>query len=200
VDRDAFLSLLSVRLAPVRSPDRAVEVPPLPSLAPEGEELAGLFASRATQVGATVRPVRTRTMAFDAVAGLLEAEGHARVACPPHLRFSAIAGMWTADPREASFGLSEAHWGIAETGSVVFCHRGPRGRGYSLVPPTVGILLAASRLVPSLAAVLSLIDADPPPACITFMTGVSHSSDIAGIPCSGVHGPGSVHVWLIDDE
>jgi hypothetical protein len=200
VDRDAFLALLSVRLAAVRSSDRTAEAPPLPVLAHEDEKLASLFASRATEVGATVGTVRTRAVALDAVAGLLEAEGHARVACPPHLRFPAIAGMWTADPREASFGLSEAHWGIAETGSVVFRHQGPEGRGYSLVPPSVGILLATSRLVPSLAAVLSSIEADPPPACITFMTGVSHSSDIAGTPCSGVHGPGSVRVWLIDDE
>ena len=40
----------------------------------------------------------------------------------------------------------------------------------------------------------------PAPACITFMTGVSHSADIASVTCRGVHGPGEVVLWLIDGE
>lgn len=200
MERDAFLSRLSTRLAPGRPPATALTIPTLPMLDPEGGSLIDVFVSRAAEVGATVHRAATRAAAQRDLAGLLEEEGHCRIACPPALRFPAAERMWTPDPRDASFGLSEADWGIAETGGVVFRHHGAMGRQYSLVPPTVGILLAASRLVPNLAAALRLIEEDPPPACVTFMTGVSHSSDIAGSPCTGVHGPGSVDVWLLDDE
>jgi L-lactate utilization protein LutC len=199
VEREAFLGVVSRRLEHGRAAQQDVAMPARPSFPADAVGLVELFTSRAEEVGATVHRVATRAVALDAVADLLTERGHGSLACPPTLRWPAIAGRWTADPREAPFGLSEADWGIAGTGSVVFRHQGPGGRGYSLVPPAVGILLAASRLLPDLGAVLGLIDEDPPPACITFMAGVSHSADIAGVPCFGVHGPASVDVWLIED-
>jgi hypothetical protein len=125
-----------------------------------------------------------------------------RIACPPSLVWPAIEERWTADPREADFGLSEAEWGIAASATVVLRHRGEYGRAFSLVPPAVGFLLPVSRLMPRLTPVVAAVhdDADAPPACITFVSGASHSSDIAGISCFGVHGPADVRVWLIEDE
>lgn len=200
MERDVFLSRLSARLTPGRRSAPTLEIPPLPPLAGHGESPADLFIARAVEAGAHVHRAETRAAAYGAVARLLEQDGHDTIACPSTLGFPAAEGRGATDPRKASFGLSEADWGIAATGSVVLRHQGVMGRQFSLVPPSVGILLAASRLVPDLATALRLIAEAPPPACITFMTGVSHSGDIAGTMCTGVHGPGSVHIWLLGDE
>ena len=41
---------------------------------------------------------------------------------------------------------------------------------------------------------------DALPTCVTLVTGPSASADIVGLHTLGVHGPGEVHVWLIDNE
>ena len=146
--------------------------------------------------------VTTRDAAFAAIAQMLHDRGEARIACPPSLKWPSIDHLWTGDPRDADFGLSEAEWGIAASGTVVLRHGGEDRRGYSLVPPAVGVLLPVSRLVPRLGPVLAALqdDAAGTPACITFISGASHSADIAGLVCFGVHGPAEMRVWLIDDE
>jgi L-lactate utilization protein LutC len=166
------------------------------------DAMVELFVARLAELGGSAIVVSTRTAAQCSIEQMLKAKGGAVVACAPGLSWPGVEGVRTHDARTADFGLSEADWGIAETGSVVLCHRGERGRGYSLIPPAAGFLLPVSRLVPRLGAVLTAVHRDPggPPACITFISGPSHSGDIGGIMCSGVHGPGEVHVWLIDGE
>lgn len=200
MDPQTFLAAIAQRLGSDAEPSPDVVIPSSPAAGAPLADLASLFMARAAEVGATVSRAATRAAAFEAIAGLLEERGDVAVSCPSALRRPGLSEQWTADPREASFGLSEADWGIAETGSVVLRHRGANGRSHSLVPPAAGILLPASRLVPDLASALRLIDQEPPPACITFISGVSHSADIAGVTCYGVHGPAAVSLWLIDDE
>ena len=38
------------------------------------------------------------------------------------------------------------------------------------------------------------------PTCVTLVTGPSASADVVGVRTLGVHGPGEVHVWLIENE
>jgi len=161
-----------------------------------------LFGERLRELGGATTLVPSREDAYASIAQSLHAKGLTTVACPPLLGEALMGGLQVRDVREAGFGLSEADWGIAETGTVVLRHEGEHGRGYSLVPPAVGFLLPVSRLVPHLGVVLAAVHeaASGPPACITFVSGPSHSGDIAGIFCAGVHGPGDVHVWLIGDE
>jgi L-lactate utilization protein LutC len=168
----------------------------------EREEMVALFIARLAELGGTATVLPNRREALAAVAKALAEAGTRSVACPGSLEWDGIAGIRADDARGAEFGLSEAAWGIADTGTVVLRHQGEHGRVYSLVPPAVGFLLPVSRLLPRLGAVLSAVATDPagPPSCITFVSGVSHSGDIAGVTCTGVHGPGQVHVWLIGDE
>jgi L-lactate utilization protein LutC len=168
-----------------------------------------LFGERLADVQGTATVVPSREDAFAAVAALLHERGLSTIACAPSLKWPAVEDHWTDDPRVADFGLSEAEWGVAVSGTVVLRHRGERGRAYSLVPPSVGFQLPASRVIPRLGPVLAALvddaggcdgDAADLPACVTFVSGASHSSDIAGVSVVGVHGPADVHVWLIDDE
>lgn len=169
------------------------------------EDRAGLlelFATRLGEAGGEAVRVPDRRQAQAAVAAMARERGWTTFSCAPSLRWPAMDDLWADEPCRADFGLSEAEWGIAETGSVVLRHAGERGRGHSLLPPAVGFLLPASRLVRSVGDVLGFVhDApDPLPACLTFVTGPSHSGDIAGVMCYGVHGPAEVLVWVIDDE
>jgi hypothetical protein len=175
-------------------------VPPLP-VPRDREGLLRLFADRLLELRGVATRVPGRAVALDEIARLVHDEQHA-VCCPPGLRWEAIDDVWVADARDASFGLSAADWAVAASGTVVLLHRDEHGRSYSLVPPTVGFLVPASRVTPQLGPVLAAIgeQADQMPACITFVSGASHSADIAGVPCFGVHGPGVVRVWLIENE
>ena len=177
------------------------QTPILP--APEDRQgMLALFAERLRELGGTATRVPTRDAAYTDVGRLVRAREEATIACPPSLRQPSIEHLWTSDPRRAGFGLNEADWGIAPSATVVLRHAGERGRQYSLVPPAVGFLLPVSRLVPRIGPVLAAIQDDPagPPACVTFVSGASHSGDIANEVCVGVHGPADVHVWLIEDE
>ncbi|MEE4276166.1 MAG: LUD domain-containing protein [Thermoleophilia bacterium] len=166
------------------------------------EELLGLFATRLEEAGGLVVRATSREEALAAVARVAREKGVTGFACPPSLRWPATDDLWTEDLRNADFGLSEAEWGIAATGSVVLRHGGERGRSYSLLPPVAGFLLPASRVVRGSGSVLAQLGdgTEPLPACVPFVTGPSHSGDIAGVMCRGVHGPAEVRVWLIGDE
>ena len=68
--------------------------------------------------------------------------------------------------------------------------------------PAVGLTLPLSRLVPRLGDLLEKLveNRDLLPACVTMITGPSASADIAGVRSLGVHGPGEVRVWIIENE
>lgn len=205
MDRDRFLQRVAAGLHCSGTRDDAPSPPFVAPPTAYPDDRAGmirLFTDRLCELGGAALLVPDRATALAATAEAMRATGAATIACPPGLKWAGIEEKWTVDPRVADFGLSEADWGIAETGTVVLRHHGERGRGYSLVPPAAGFLLPVSRLVPRLGAVLRAVhqETDGPPACITFISGPSHSGDIAGIFCTGVHGPGDVRVWLIDDE
>ena len=214
-DPNRFLQRVSARLRRSTPKGDAAFAPPAassPGLAPswiapplpvprDREGMLRLFADRLLELHGTATLTPTRDVALGEIARMVHDRGEA-IACPPTLMWKAIDDLWVGDPRAAGFGLSEADWGIAASATVVLFHRREQARGYSLIPPAVGFLLPASRVMPQLGPVLAAIQetADPLPACITFVSGASHSADIAGVPCFGVHGPGEVHVWLIDDE
>jgi L-lactate utilization protein LutC len=224
VERDAFIAHVAARLRLSATTDDAPlplsPVPPSvaadrtrpgaapPAASPPGgppqgrDGLTELFAARLREAGGEAARVPDRRQAQAAVAAMARERGWTAFSCAPSLRWPATDDLWADDPRRADFGLSEAEWGVAETGSVVLRHAGECGRGHSLLPPVVGFLLPASRLVRGVGDVLGFVhDApDPLPACLTFVTGPSHSGDIAGVMCYGVHGPAEVLVWLIDDE
>jgi L-lactate utilization protein LutC len=219
VDRDAFIARVAARLRASGSADGAAPptaaeaaaapapAPPvltLPASAPplSRDELLELFAARLGEAGGTAVRVPGREQALAAIAEMAAAKGWGAVACPPSLKWPAIEPLWTGDPRRAEFGLSVAEWGVAQTGSVFLRHGGEHGRGFSVVPPVAGILVPASRIVPRLGDVLGRLHdaAEALPACVAFVTGPSHSGDIAGVMCYGVHGPAEVHVWVLEDE
>lgn len=88
---------------------------------------------------------------------------------------------------------------IAETGTAVVSARLSGGRRPGLVAPVHVIEARTSQLVPDLAAALELVGPELlQSSSVTFVTGPSRTGDIEQLLIRGVHGPGEVHVVLVD--
>ncbi|MEW6250655.1 MAG: lactate utilization protein [Planctomycetota bacterium] len=110
--------------------------------------------------------------------------------------------------------LTGVRLAVAETGSLVCCSGPAAARGASLIPPVHIALLAATQIVPDLfdafaalgagestpATVPSGLSSGTPdlPANLNFITGPSKTADIEGVLVTGVHGPGQVHVLVVE--
>jgi len=92
-------------------------------------------------------------------------------------------------------GVTSAQAGIAETGTLVLDSSVERNRLVSLVPPIHIAILDASRIYPTLADVLALLQSgDEVSPVITFITGPSRTADIELTLAIGVHGPQELYV------
>jgi L-lactate utilization protein LutC len=101
----------------------------------------------------------------------------------------------------ADVGISGVDYLVAETGTVVL-HSGPeQPRSLSLLPPVHIAITERTQLVPDLFDLFPSSNTELSrtlPSCITFITGPSKTGDIELRLVTGVHGPGEIHVILID--
>lgn len=100
---------------------------------------------------------------------------------------------------ESDLGITGAQLAIAETGTLVLESESERHRLTSLVPPAHVCILEAKNIRQTLGEILGILHSRLNPA-ITFITGASRTSDIELTLAIGVHGPGELHVILIDKE
>ena len=98
---------------------------------------------------------------------------------------------------ESDLGVTGAQWAIAETGTLVLESESERHRLTSLVPPVHVCVLEARNIRRTLGEILEILQRDLS-RTITFVTGASRTSDIELTLAIGVHGPGELHVILID--
>ena len=96
-------------------------------------------------------------------------------------------------------GITSAQWAIAETGTLVLESAAERHRLVSLVPPVHVCVLKAGSIRQSMGEILEILDTNANPA-ITFITGASRTSDIELTLAIGVHGPGELHVIVVNDQ
>jgi L-lactate dehydrogenase complex protein LldG len=101
----------------------------------------------------------------------------------------------------AEVGLSGVDYLIAETGSVVLASRPERPRSLSVLPPVHIAVAQRRQLLPDLFDLFALRDAqgEDLPSGLTIITGPSKTGDIELRLVTGVHGPGEVHVVLVND-
>lgn len=98
---------------------------------------------------------------------------------------------------EAEVGVSQAAYGLADTGSVVLLAGPDNPRGRSLLPSVHISVLAVDNVLPGLADLFRELGTDLPSE-VAIVTGPSRSADIEQTLTIGVHGPGEVHVVLVD--
>lgn len=101
----------------------------------------------------------------------------------------------------AHAGLVYAAHGLSETGSIVLYNRGDRGRLVSLLPNQLLAVVRASTVVPRITQVLAgLPGRSLDYSCVNIITGPSRTSDIEMDLTIGVHGPGRIAIFLIEDH
>lgn len=95
-------------------------------------------------------------------------------------------------------GVGLARWGIAETGSLVL-HSGPDTPVLLAFLPLHHIVaLRAGTILPHLEDYAAL--AFPAPRNANLITGASGTTDIEGSYVRGAHGPGFLHVVIVEND
>jgi L-lactate dehydrogenase complex protein LldG len=219
--REEFLE--RVRQA-VAEGNRAGHVPALPERGTTGyqgagADLVGRFVRECTAAGGQVHVVPTAAAAVPRVVELVRDSGARRVLLEPgmvlaesNLELELAAGgievlrvdqIPAGDARsaffEAGLGITGVAHLIAETGSVVLRSRPEHPRSVSLLPP---VHIAVAQRGQLLADLFDLFPGPPSqgevPSGMTIITGPSKTGDIELRLVTGVHGPGVLHVVLID--
>jgi L-lactate dehydrogenase complex protein LldG len=115
----------------------------------------------------------------------------------------ASADSWREPYFAAHVGISNVAHLVAETGSVIMTTAPEAPRSLSLLPPVHIALARRSQILPDLFDLFDLFAAaeqPAPPSCLTVITGPSKTGDIELRLVTGVHGPGELHVIVLDDS
>lgn len=99
----------------------------------------------------------------------------------------------------ADAGITDVVLAIAETGSIVIRVGDTVGRKAWLVPPVHIAMVRASQVVPDLIDAMERCRFGSDSSATVIITGPSKTADIEGVLVTGVHGPGAVHILLLDD-
>ena len=95
-------------------------------------------------------------------------------------------------------GVTDVRFAVAETGSLVIDGSRGHGRSLSLVPPVHVAVVERRCLLPDLVDLFARLAHDATRANTVIITGPSKTADIEMNLVTGVHGPGVVHVMLLD--
>jgi L-lactate dehydrogenase complex protein LldG len=93
-------------------------------------------------------------------------------------------------------GVTKAGCGVADTGSMLAADGDGNPLHASLLPEIHLAVLRTSQIVPSLEDAIHLVRESK---SAVFITGPSATGDIESVHTIGVHGPGEVHAFLVDD-
>jgi L-lactate dehydrogenase complex protein LldF len=170
----------------------AVPVAPPARTAPEA------FCAELSALGGTPHRVSAKELAGK-VGELLKERGVKRLMLEPGLEAYAGGIPFTTEPDPTlRCGLTSAVCGIADTGSLLLTSGDDRNLATSLLPEMHIAVLMASRLLPTLGDALHLEEFQRAASAVV-VSGPSRTADIEMTLTIGVHGPGELHVFLIDD-
>lgn len=114
---------------------------------------------------------------------------------------SRVPGLTFSINREAAsrcmIGISEAEWGVADTGSLVADQAAVEQRLVSSLPPIHIALLGSDRILSDKRALFSRLR-PPESRYIAFITGPSRTADIERVLTIGVHGPKRLVIVVVD--
>ena len=180
------------------------EMPELTPRRREYPDLAEQFSAALTANGGEVLRAASKAEAVEQLAGLLAALDAERVAAH-RTELADLPGIPEGLPRQrwafageeadyrtfcarADVGITGAEAALAETGSLALVSGSETARMTSLLPPVHIVLLAESRIVPSLFGWVKQRPT-PMPANLVLVNGPSKTADIEQTLIVGVHGP-----------
>lgn len=101
----------------------------------------------------------------------------------------------------ADAGITSADYALADTGTLVMLSSRAEARLISLLPPVHLAIVPADRLLSGLDELFTVL---PRPAdqtsSMVLITGPSRTADIEQILVRGVHGPGEIHVVVVESN
>lgn len=205
--------LRDVRTALGRRPEQAVPPPLAPRIVipevPVTKRIESMLERVAALAGKTLH-ARSAAEAREYVESVTQ--GKPAVASnAPFLRDCGITGLTgvrcgITDREElrnhcatCAYGITSADYGLADTGSLVMLASREEARLVSLLPPAHIAVVPASKLLTGLDELFSIL---PRPAeqtsSMVLITGPSRTADIEQILVRGVHGPGEIHVVVVE--
>ncbi|MGI8605908.1 MAG: LUD domain-containing protein [Gaiellaceae bacterium] len=98
-------------------------------------------------------------------------------------------------PELPGAAVSQALYGLADTGGVVLAASPEEPRARHLLAESHVTMLREDRILPDLAALFAALPR-PLPSSLTIVNGPSRSADIEQRVIVGLHGPAKVHVVL----
>jgi|SRR5579863_3476859 len=100
----------------------------------------------------------------------------------------------------ADLGITSADWAVAETGTLALCSHPGQGRVVSLLPPNYLAIIEPQQIVPDLFDLFERLEEQKLqlPSNVALVTGPSKTGDIELKLTTGVHGPGNVHVVVVE--
>lgn len=187
-------------------------------LARPGDDLVQMFIKRANLVGMKARAIRSDALTREVLACLAEVKAKRivvsvgtipqalgmkesmRKAGHEVVEWQSHKGLDVQFDTDA--GVTDVHAALAETGTMVVSSDAGHSRGLSLVPPVHVGIVRKSDIVPDMLDYWAKFKSVPPeamPANTVFITGPSKTADIEGVLVTGVHGPGTVYVLVVED-
>lgn len=189
---------------------RGAIVPPAASRRPAPADLLANFRERLTAVAGEILDHDATQPLVDTIAFRLRQAGARTVAFGGGAAMRQLAAELTqrgftvlaADAAteaiaQADAGVTEAQWGISETGTIVLDDEAARGRRASLLPPLHLAVLDKRSILPTLDDAIDRAAASGRlPHALTLVTGPSRTADIELQLVVGVHGPQELVVVL----
>ena len=167
---------------------------------PKASELIPIFIQELTKVNGNI--IRTTPNELtNQIVNFFNARQINRIHLEPNvldenfLQNSGIAISHTPDPA-IRIGLTKAICGLADTGSILIAEGEGNPLQASLLPEIHIAVLCTSNILPSLADALTLPVVRKTRSAVVI-TGPSRTGDIELSLTIGVHGPGEVHVFLV---
>ena len=164
------------------------------------KSLASLFTDELVKVNGQITHTTAGKLTIEII-DLLKSRGIERIHLEPNLLDEAAlqqAGVAVSHAMDPGIrvGVTKALCGLADTGSILEADREGGKLHASLLTEIHIAVLHASDILPSLANALPLTRKSK---SAVFITGPSRTGDIEMSHTIGVHGPGEVHVFLVDD-
>jgi L-lactate utilization protein LutC len=218
--RDEILDKL--KAAPRKAPPHRPNVPPLNELALSPEQIAAKFVENLILLGCAVHRVRDVAEALDRLTEIAGAEGLTRILAsedevvaaldlPGWGRKNGVEVFTRKDCRdredfkriafqEVQAGVTGVDFAVAESGTLCLIHDERQPRLASLAPIRHIAIVSADRIRPVLEGVTGKVfkAGGSAPSQFTFITGPSMTADIQATLFTGMHGPKTLTVILVE--
>ncbi|MCF8023757.1 MAG: lactate utilization protein [Clostridiales bacterium] len=175
-------------------------------------EIIENFKKQAEALSANLYRVNDMKGAGEQLAKIVEDKGAKKIAAAPSGMVSgclnAVEDLNTyvysenlqLHVRDADIGLSEVGKAVAETGSLIQDGTVLDQRLVSTLPPVHVALVPTGGLIETFnEAIDYLNEKQEKPAYVSFISGPSRTADIERVLTIGVHGPGELHIILVDE-